>query len=114
MLEALVDRQDHQLARTAEPAVHQDPGEIRLGARIVALVVRKDLLDALADLHLMGSGGNGKSLDIPRRPPLGNDAAISADQRRTLFGFALAFAAEALVAFFCACFCLASVECIEA
>ena len=39
VLEALVDRQDHELAGAAEPALHQDAGEIRLGAGIVALVI---------------------------------------------------------------------------
>ena len=41
VLEALIDRQDDQLAGAAELALHQDAGEVRLGAGIVAFVVTK-------------------------------------------------------------------------
>src|SRR5712691_4114676 len=34
-----------------ELAVHQDAGEVRLGAGVVALVVAEDLLDLTVDLH---------------------------------------------------------------
>ena len=48
MLEALIDRQDHQLAGAAELALHQDAGEVGLGAGIVALVGGQDLPDPFA------------------------------------------------------------------
>ena len=48
MLEALIHRQDHQPAGAAEPPLHQDAGEIGLGARIVALVIGQDLADPRA------------------------------------------------------------------
>ena len=51
VLEALVDGQDHHLARAAQPSVHQDAGEIGLGPRAIALVIVEDLLDLLRDLH---------------------------------------------------------------
>ena len=51
VLEALVDRQDDQPAAAAELAVHQDAGELCLGAGAVAFVVGEDALDALRDLH---------------------------------------------------------------
>src|SRR5687768_7090381 len=54
MLEPLVDRQDDQLAGAAEAALHQDAGEIRLGAGIVALVVGEDLLNCGGELHGRG------------------------------------------------------------
>src|SRR3954468_10594589 len=51
MLEALVHREDDQLAGTTEAAFHQDAGQIALGTRGVALVVGEDLFDAARDLH---------------------------------------------------------------
>ena len=51
MLEALVDRQDHQLAGAAEPALHQDARQVGLGARVVALVPGEDLADLRGELH---------------------------------------------------------------
>src|SRR5262249_30585761 len=51
VLESLVDRQDHQPAAAAELAVHQDAGEIVLGAGIVALVPRQNLPDLRRHLH---------------------------------------------------------------
>jgi hypothetical protein len=53
MLDALVDRQDHHLARAAQAAVHQDAGQLGLGAGAVALVVVEDLLDGAGDLHVL-------------------------------------------------------------
>lgn len=52
VLETLVDRQDHQLAGTAEPTVGKQAGDVRLGAGVVAGVVGKDLLDPLGNPHL--------------------------------------------------------------
>ena len=46
MLEALVDRQDDQLAGAAEPAVGQQAGQVGQHARILALVIAQDLGDA--------------------------------------------------------------------
>ena len=51
VLEALVDRQDDQPAGAAEPALHQDAGEVGLGPRAIALVIVEDLLDRPRDLH---------------------------------------------------------------
>src|SRR5690349_10928002 len=51
VLESLIDRQDHQLAGAAEAALHQDAGEIRLGAGIVALIIGEDFLDCGSELH---------------------------------------------------------------
>src|SRR5262249_23091887 len=51
VLEALVDRQDYELARAAQTALHQDARQIGLGPRRVALVVVEDLLDALGQFH---------------------------------------------------------------
>ena len=45
VLEALVDRQDDQLAGAAQPALHQDAGEIGLGAGIVAFIFGEDVAD---------------------------------------------------------------------
>ncbi len=56
VLEALVHRQDHQLAGAAELALHEDAGEVGLGARVVALVVVEDRLDLRRDLHRMSPG----------------------------------------------------------
>src|SRR5690606_31794696 len=51
VLEALIDGKDDELARATEPAMHEDPGEVGLGAGIVALVIVEDPLDFLRDLH---------------------------------------------------------------
>ena len=51
MLEALIDRQDDELSGAAEPALHQDAGEIGLGPGAVALVIVEDLLDSLVNAH---------------------------------------------------------------
>jgi hypothetical protein len=51
VLKALVDRQDHHLARAAEAPVHQDAGQVGLGAGAIALVVIEDFLDGAGDLH---------------------------------------------------------------
>jgi hypothetical protein len=51
VLETLVDGQDHHLARAAQPSVHQDAGEVGLGAGAIALVIVEDLPDLLRDLH---------------------------------------------------------------
>ncbi len=64
MLEALVDRQDHQPAAAAEPALHEDAGEVGLGAGIVALVGGQDLPDPFRDLHGRTPGERG----LPRAP----------------------------------------------
>jgi len=53
VFEALIDRQDDQLASTAQLAVHQDAREVRLGTRVVAFVTGQDLLDLLSDSHGM-------------------------------------------------------------
>ena len=62
VLEALVDRQDHHLAGAAELALHQDAGEVGLGAGIVALVIGEDFCDLSVDLHRGGSFLAGEGL----------------------------------------------------
>jgi len=52
MLETLVDRQDHQFAGAAQPAVHENARQIALGAGIVALVIGQDLANALGNFHI--------------------------------------------------------------
>ena len=54
VLEALIDRQDHDLAGAAELAGGQDAGEVRLHAGRVALVPVQDLLHFLSDAHVDG------------------------------------------------------------
>src|SRR3546814_14864716 len=44
VFEPLIDRQDDQLAGAAEPALHQDAGEVRLHPRIVAFVIVQNRL----------------------------------------------------------------------
>ena len=51
VLEALVDRQNNQFARTGQFAVHQNARQIALGARIVALVIGQNLTDPLGHFH---------------------------------------------------------------
>src|ERR1700704_3231868 len=51
VLNPLIDRQDQELAGAAQLAVHQDAGEVRLGAGVVALVMAEDFLDLTVDLH---------------------------------------------------------------
>ena len=51
MLETLVDGEDDELTGAAELALHEDAGEVALGARIVALVAVENLFDALGDAH---------------------------------------------------------------
>ena len=51
MLEALIDRQDDQLARAAQLALHQDAVKIGLHAGIVGLVVAEDFLDGFGRAH---------------------------------------------------------------
>jgi len=51
VLEALIDRQDHHLAGAGQPALHQDAGQVRLGPRVVALVVAQDRFDGRCDFH---------------------------------------------------------------
>ena len=51
VLEALVDRQDHELARPAEAAVVQQPRQVRQRARVVGGVPGQDLL------HVLGGHG---------------------------------------------------------
>ena len=55
MFKALVDRQDQQPPGAAEAALHQDAGQIRLGAGIVALIVGEDLANALCNFHFCRS-----------------------------------------------------------
>ena len=70
VLEALVDRQDHQLAGAAELAVHQDAGEVRLGAGIVAFVIGEDLLDLAVDLHRSFlRAAFGSAVSFSKSPP---------------------------------------------
>ena len=60
VLEALVDRQDHQLAGAAEAAVVQHAREVGERAGVVARVPGQDLLDALGhdgDLRGLGKAG---------------------------------------------------------
>ena len=51
VLEALIDRQDHQLAGAAKLAFHQNSGEVCFGTGIVAFVPIQDLLHSLGDAH---------------------------------------------------------------
>ncbi len=75
VLEALVDRQDHHLARAAQLAVHQDAGKVGLGAGAIALVVVEDLLDDAGDFH-GGAPGRG-SYGPKRRRFSGWDGVLS-------------------------------------
>ncbi len=51
VLEALIDRQDDELAGAAEPTLQQYAREIGLGARAVAFVVVQDLIHGRAQGH---------------------------------------------------------------
>ena len=51
VFEALIDGQDHELARTAQPAVAQQPHEVRLDPGILRFVPGKDFLDLRAHPH---------------------------------------------------------------
>jgi hypothetical protein len=51
VLETLIHRQYDHFARAAETSMHENTGEISLGARIVRFVCGKDFLDALRNLH---------------------------------------------------------------
>src|SRR6185436_14673353 len=77
MLEPLIDRQDDQLAGAAQAALHQDAGEVRLGAGIVAFVIGKDLLDLGSELHGCGPscgrrGSNAESAEGVHTAPAKN------------------------------------------
>ncbi len=58
VLEALIDRQDHQLAGAAEPALHEDAGEIGLGLGRVAFISVEDFLDRFAERHGVSLGSS--------------------------------------------------------
>src|SRR5712692_4060682 len=59
-----------------ELAVHQDAGEVRLDAGIVALVVAEDLPDLTVDLHRsVPRGGRLGSLLLTKRRARGEDHA---------------------------------------
>src|SRR5581483_2452402 len=47
VLESLVDREDDELARSAEPPVIQEPGEVRLRSGVVAAVPAENLAHSL-------------------------------------------------------------------
>ena len=70
VLEALIDRQDEELAGAAELALHQDAGKVRLGAGIVAFVMRENGPDALGELH--GKGPRFVAADIPKAGAVGH------------------------------------------
>src|ERR1700733_15730233 len=70
VLDTLIDRQDEELAGAAELALHQDAGEVRLGAGIVAFVMRKNGPDALGELH--GKVLEAVAADIPKPGPIGH------------------------------------------
>ena len=61
VFEALIDGEDDHLAGSAEGALHEDAGEVRLGAGVVALVFVEDGLDGRRDLHgcPLGRGAAG-------------------------------------------------------
>jgi hypothetical protein len=70
VLEALVDGQDHELARAAELPMHQDARKVGLRAGIVALVIVEDALNLLRDLHEVFSLAR-TAVSGPRSSPTG-------------------------------------------
>src|SRR3954447_14512379 len=75
MLEALVDRQDDQLAGAAQAALHQDPGEVRLGPGIVRFVMSENGCDGgrhhllLSVLRASTPGRGLPSIHSRKAPP---------------------------------------------
>jgi hypothetical protein len=67
VLEALVDRQDDQLAGAAEPALHHDAGQIGLHAGIVGFVFGQDLFDDGGEAHRVTPGSDLLSGLLKRR-----------------------------------------------
>src|SRR5260221_5148157 len=51
VLEALIQRQDDEVAGAAQAPLHQDAGEVGLGAGIVAFVMGQNLANARRHLH---------------------------------------------------------------
>ena len=68
VLEALVDRQDHHLAGAAEPAVHQDAGEVGLHARIGAFIFVENRFDGGRDGHWLPLNRFARLLSQARPP----------------------------------------------
>src|ERR1700732_3305497 len=71
VLDPLVDRQGKQPAGAAEPALQEDAGEVRLGARIVALVIVEDPLDRVGEFHrlsFLASGPSGWAWQVGGAP----------------------------------------------
>src|ERR1700730_16567764 len=80
VLDPLVDRQDKQPAGAAGPAPADDAGEVRLGARIVSLVIVEDPLDRVGEFHRLSflTSAPGEWAGQPFQPT--PDAAFLSNQ----------------------------------
>jgi hypothetical protein len=91
VLVALVDRQDHELARAGEAAVHQEPREVAFDAGTLAFVPGQDLFDLGRELHRgapMFAAGCRCVRPYPRRAPSSQarhrDRASSSGDRQSM------------------------------